>query len=175
MLYTYMSAQNGPDKQAIAEFRAREFLAGKGQLEFSSVRSLNRDEVGQVCPRLGEVQERTDAAAQTVATIGRKLTPQQYGTAVHANLKQQIDDLHNPDFVAERSFAKENRAANYGGKGTIRVDVYENVGNGTVCVYDIKTGQKGLDLSRMSEFASRIYTKYPATRRIIVSEIRPSK
>jgi hypothetical protein len=90
-------------------------------------------------------------------------------------LNQQIKNIRDPNFVAEESFVKERREATYGEKGSIRVDVFENVGSGTVCVYDIKTGKTPLDRERMSEIASNIFARYPTTRRIIVSEIRPNK
>jgi hypothetical protein len=175
MLYTYMSAQNGPDKQAIVTFRARKFEAENGILDLESAQNFSRDEVEQVCPRLDEVQRRADLAAEVVTGLGRQLTPKQYGTAVHSNLNQQIKKLHDPNFVAEKSFIKERDEAQYGEKGSIRVDVLESVGNGTVCVYDIKTGKTPLDRERMSEIASHVFVRYPATRRIVVSEIRPQK
>jgi hypothetical protein len=59
-------------------------------------------------------------------------------------------------------------------KKSIRVDVLENRGNGTVCVYDIKTGRSGLDPARMVEIAKAVFAAYPdTTKQIIVTEIRP--
>jgi hypothetical protein len=175
MLYTYMSAQNGPDKQAIVTFRARKFEAENGILDLENTQNLDRDEVAQVCPRLEEVQQRTDRAAAEVNTLGGTLSPQQYGTAVHTHLKKQISRLQDSNFVAEESFIKEKNEIRYGEKGSIRVDVLENVGDGTVCVYDIKTGKTTLDRERMNEIASNVFSRYKTTRRIIVSEIRPAK
>ncbi len=123
MLYTYMSTQNGPDKQAIVTFRARKFEAESGKLDFENAQNLDRDEVGRVCPRLEEVQQRTDTAAVSEKAVG-SWSPQQYGTAVHANLNQQIKNLRDPNFVSEKSFVKEHREARYGEKDSIRVDVF---------------------------------------------------
>ena len=90
------------------------------------------------------------------------------------HLKHQIDNLRNPNFRAEVSLLKGLADdATYGAKGSIRIDVFENVGNGTVCVYDIKTGRSGLSPARMAEIATTVLAAYPGTRRIIVSEIRP--
>lgn len=66
---------------------------------------------------------------------------------MHFNLKEQIARLRDPDFRAEVSYLK-NQEENYGGKDSIRIDVLEKVGDGTVCVYDIKTGQRGLSVAR---------------------------
>jgi hypothetical protein len=175
MLYTYMSAQNGPDKQAIVTFRARKFEAENGILDLENTQNLDRDEVGNVCPRLDEVQQRTDRAVVSVKATGRALSPQQYGTAVHINLKDQITQLNDPDFLAERSLLKADQEAGYGARGSIRVDVLEHVGNETVCVYDIKTGQSKLDGPRMREIATNIYKNFPKTQKIIISEIRPTR
>jgi hypothetical protein len=54
--------------------------------------------------------------------------------------------------------------------------VFENPGTGTVCVYDIKTGEKtGLSFARMVELAGTAYTLYPGANRIIVTEVRPNR
>jgi len=52
--------------------------------------------------------------------------------------------------------------------------VLENVADqGTVCVYDIKTGRRGLSCPRMDEIAFNVHRLYPGTQRIIVIEVRP--
>jgi len=63
----------------------------------------------------------------------------------------------------------------YGAKGSIRVDVFERVGDGTVCVYEIKTGKEELAYTRMREIARRVLKRYPDTTQIIVTEVRPTK
>ncbi|MBI3435544.1 MAG: hypothetical protein HY056_10775 [Proteobacteria bacterium] len=69
----------------------------------------------------------------------------------------------------------KNKDENYGTKNSIRIDVLENVGDGTVCLYDIKTGQRGLSLPRTTEIATNAFKAYPGTQRIIVSEIKPKR
>jgi hypothetical protein len=102
------------------------------------------------------------------------MSAQQRGTAIHTHLRHQIQNLRNPNFRTEVSLLKGlEDDARYGAKGSIRIDVLENVGNGTVCVYDIKTGRSGLSPARMAEIAGTVLTAYPRTQRIIVSEIRP--
>jgi hypothetical protein len=53
--------------------------------------------------------------------------------------------------------------------------VLERVGDGTVCVYDIKTGRRGLSVARTAEVAANVFKAYAGTQRIIVSEIRPRR
>jgi hypothetical protein len=117
----------------------------------------------------------SDAAAAAVDRLPGNLAPARYGSAVHTDLKKQIDDLKDRDFVAERSFLKGQIDVRYGEKDSVRIDVLENIGNGTVCVYDIKTGDRGLSLLRMNEIAGEVYARYPGTQRIIVTEVRPSR
>jgi hypothetical protein len=89
-------------------------------------------------------------------------------------LKQQIDGLNRPDLRAELSVMKGlEEGKGYGMKGTVRVDVYERASEETVCVYDIKTGWRGLSLPRMAEIAAKVFEMYPETKHIIVTEIRP--
>ena len=53
--------------------------------------------------------------------------------------------------------------------------MYWRVGDGTVCVYDIKTGRRGLSVARTAEIATNVFKAYEGTRRIIISEIRPGR
>jgi hypothetical protein len=104
------------------------------------------------------------------------MSPQQYGTAVHTNLKRQIDSLKDPNFRAEVSRLKsETEEVRHGRRGSIRVDVLENAGGGTVCVYDIKTGTSGLSPARMAEIVGNTFKHFQNTNRIIISEIRPKR
>jgi hypothetical protein len=148
MLYKYFSALNNNDRQAIIIFKARrygEHGSGSGEpgLDTDHAEVLDRKDVEGACPKLDKVQEMTDKAATKILRKGLNMTPAEYGTAVHSELKQKFDGLNNPDFKAEVSYLK-SKLENYGTKDSIRVDIFENPGNGTVCVYDIKTGQRGL-------------------------------
>src|SRR5262249_13918286 len=122
------------DKQAVITFDAREFRSdGRGELDLDDIKLLDRDKVDAACPRLGEVQERTDLAAEVVSRTHGYLSPTEFGTAVHTNLKRQIGGLNDRAFRAEVSYLK-NREETYGRKDSIRIDVLEKVGDGTVCV-----------------------------------------
>lgn len=156
-LYTWLSTRNSRDEKAVIAFSAREYVAGEApQLALDYVGTLPRDGVEEACPRLGEVQWRTDEAVDTVRRRGAiDLSPTQFGTAVHLSLKRQIDALVDPSFRAEVSVLKTIDEA-YGAKDSIRVDVLEDTGDGTVCVYDIKTGKRGLGFARTAEIARMV-------------------
>lgn len=175
-LYTWLSTRNSRDEKAIVAFSAREYAAGEApELGLDYVGTLPRDRVEKTCPRLGEVQWRTDEAVDTVRRRGAiDLSPTQFGTAVHVSLKTQISDLDDPDFRAEVSVLKTLYEA-YGTKDSVRIDVFENVRNGTVCVYDIKTGRSGLTAGRAREIAQKVFDSYGGARQIIVIETRPTR
>jgi hypothetical protein len=174
-LFTWLSTRNTLNRQAVLGFTARDYRSvGPAGLTLGYVGTLDRDEVEAVCPRLEEVQERTNAAAKAVTDSGLVLPPAEYGTAVHSNLKKQIDGLSDPDFRAEISFLK-SKEAKYGAKDSIRIDVLENVGDGTVCLYDIKTGRSGLGPARAVEIAAEVFDAFGTPQRIVVTEIRPQQ
>lgn len=169
-----MSGRNGDSSTAVMSFRADAFQAGTGPNDPAVwVGSLTRDDVEAACPRTGEVQSMTDAAADAVRSEGRPLSAQQFGTAVHSNLKWQVDELRDSNLHAEVSFLKSSDPANYGDKGSIRIDVLENTQKGVVCVYDIKTGRSVLTLLRAGEIARAVNSNYGPGNRIILNEMRP--
>ncbi len=175
-LFVWLSGRNGPEGAAVLAFKANEYgPGGEPKLEAEWVGRVSRNDVDNACPRYGEVQSRTDDAADRAQREGNYWTAQQYGTAVHTLLKYDIDRLLDKDFVAEISLMKSDPDARYGVRGSIRVDVLENVRNGTVCVYDIKTGDRGLSLPRSAEIAREVFGRYSSTNRIIVVETRPRR
>jgi hypothetical protein len=175
-LFTWLSKGNTPDRQAVIAFSAHEFVpSAPPTLALDYVGMLARDDVEDACPRLGEVQMRTDDAVETVRRRGAlDLSPTQFGTAVHVALKDQIDALRDPDFRAEVS-ALKNLNETYGAKGSVRIDVFENIRDEIVCIYDIKTGRSGLRRNRAAELAAKAYKGLPSARQIIVIETRPTR
>ena len=58
----------------------------------------------------------------------------------------------------------------------VRLDVVESQGHGTVCVYDLKTGDSILNARRMLEIAGRVFENehiYGPIKRVIVTETKP--
>lgn len=174
ILYLEMSKRNDANQRAAAIFKSRDYPISDGELDLAEVRNLERDETRRNCPRLEEVQRRTDLAAETVSQTRPGLSPAEYGTAVHENLKQQIKALDDPSFRAEVSFLK-GQEDGYGKSGTVRVDVYERIDAATACVYDIKTGYAGLSPARMREIAQNVGALFGPIGRVIITEMRPMR
>lgn len=172
-LFTFLSGQKPADETPFVQFNARSFVPGAGR-DATAVRvgSLSRDEVDSNCPRHVEVQKLTDHAVTRVEEEGNYWGATAKGSRIHSALKESIDGLNDGNFRAEVSAIKSKEEA-YGARNSIRVDVLENVGNGTVCVYDIKTGKIGLSIGRMQEIANNVHSLYPGTQKVVLIETRP--
>ena len=105
-----------------------------------------------------------------------------YGTNVHVRFRDFVNDLNDINFRAERSFLKEaaeptsrdELAAGY--PRSVRTDAYEyRPEDGTLCVYDLKTGRRGLSLRRSDILATAVYLGMRDVRRVIMLEVRPRK
>jgi hypothetical protein len=175
VLYNWMSARNDDSGAAVLAFKANQYGPGEEpKLDVAWVGRVTRDQVDAACPRHGEVQDRTDAAAIQAQRAGNYWTAQQYGNEVHKLLEHDVNRLLDKDFRAEVAVSK-SELTETGRIKFIRVDVLENVGNGTVCVYDIKTGDRGLSLPRSMEIAREVYRNYKGIVRIVVIETRPRR
>lgn len=189
-LFTWLSARNSPQRQAIIEFKAHEYEYARGdapgsQFEFKAVRLLTKEEVGKVCDKLKTVQDLTDAAVSATLARRNEMSPTQYGTAIHTYVGHAIGDK-DPDFKAEESFLKLQEEmkqngdvpsaehAKYGKKNSIRIDVFEKRDEQTVCVYDLKTGLSGLSNTRRAAILSYVHGTYPSATHIVITEVRPT-
>lgn len=175
--FAWLTALNDPHYQAVLGFKARIYRRDK--LDTSNlieVGLLTREEVGEVCKKFGRVQRETDQAVKLFKADQPDLirTPTLLGTLVHGEIARRINRLKNPNFIAEETFETDEELPD-GGMRSIRVDVLENVGDGTVCVYDVKTGRAGLGDTRIFDIASTVYRHFPRTKRIVVTEVRPTK
>lgn len=175
-LYETLSRRNGPNSQAVAEFRASYYDAyesdnGRIVVNLASVRTLTRDEVPQYCKRFEEIQTKIDEFAAAVRKERPDLGPAQFGTEVHRRFEKYVNGFNDPDFVAEKSFVKGEEETR-GAPGSIRLDGLNRVGDGTTCVYDPKTGFYGLSPKRIQEMAVNSVNHFKDTRRIIVTEVR---
>jgi hypothetical protein len=180
-LFAIWSARNTAERRAIFEFNAKQYLVDpSGELIEADVETLNRREVQNACPGLEKVQEKTDkAVGDVLANGGWSLSPQQFGTAVHKRLEHLIKNDPLTNLQAEVSRVKSERAnQDYGIKDSVRIDVLECAEARTTCAYDIKTGESrnsGLSPRRMREIALHAIKACPDTRRVVVTEVRPSQ
>jgi hypothetical protein len=72
-----------------------------------------------------------------------EMTPQDYGTAVHAAFGLAVKSANLPGVGdIERSFSLEDSDPRYGLAGTVRTDVtLRNIQGDIIAIYDVKTGE----------------------------------
>jgi hypothetical protein len=194
-LLAWFAGRKDRDGTAVFAFKAAKYEkkeGPKGQSELSWVGYVKREDLKEVCEKLDTVQKLTDAAVKKVREDGDYDGPADFGTQVHKMIEKEIKKEKDPDFQAEVSALKSalepredpNYRANkpkleakHGQRGTVRFDAYENHRRiSTVCVYDPKTGRRGLSLPRMNELAAAAFElfKYHA-QNFIVMEVRPGQ
>jgi hypothetical protein len=179
-LFTWLSSRKDPNRTAVLAFKARKYekREAQGQHELSWVGYVKRDELKDVCKKLDDVQGYTDKAVKEVLEKGDYNGPAAFGTKVHKLIADTIEGLEQKDFRAEVSRIKSKEEdVRYGEKGSIRIDALENRSKiSTVCVYDPKTGKRGLSLPRTTELAEAAFEKFKyKPNQIILIEVRPGQ
>ena len=95
-----------------------------------------------------------------------------YKTDIPTDIDPSKVDLSK--FSAEISYGQdETPEVKHGEKGSIRIDVIQDLGNGTVCMYDLKTGLKPLSAPRMRDFANRVL-RFDEVKHVFVTQVRPT-
>ncbi|MGX1789817.1 hypothetical protein ACWIGM_23920 [Bosea sp. NPDC055332] len=184
ILFGWLSPSDDTDGQrTVMGFVPRDYQPGKpGQMDLAFVGNLTAEEAKNACGMLGTVQKLTNEAAEAAGDSRQFSSMATYGTDVHVRFKNFVNDLHNENFRAERSFLKEaaeptskdETAAGY--SRSVRVDAYEyKPEDRTLCVYDLKTGRRGLSVRRSDILATAAYLGMSKVDRVIMIEIRPRK
>lgn len=169
-LYNSLSAGNTRDQRACLAFTAKEFRPNGSLLtSLSFVGMLSRAETEKVCTKLELVQSLSNEATSDAKLAGPYSSATVFGTAVHTRLHKKILTLKDPTLTSEQSLLKrmEETPIDF---SAVRVDVLEDRNVGPICVYDLKTGRRGLSRSRAIEFARRLAFH---GRPIIIIEVRP--
>lgn len=184
ILFGWLSPSDDIDGQrTVMGFVPRDYEPGKlGQMDLAFVGNLTAEEAKNACRMLGTVQNLTDRAANAAGDPRLFSSMATYGTNVHVRFRDFVTDLNDINFRAERSFLKEaaeptsrdELAAGY--PRSVRTDAYEyRPEDGTLCVYDLKTGRRGLSLRRSDILATAAYLGMRDVRRVIMLEVRPRK
>lgn len=182
-LFNWQSQPNSSDgQQAAMGFNARDYRPGfstSGALELLYAGSVSQEEAELACRRLPDVQALADRAANAAGSPELYPSRAVYGTSVHTGFARFVKDLHDSNFEAERSYIKERVEGAGGGEvpygypGSIRVDAYEYRRDGTLCVYDLKTGRANLPDRRAEIIANAAAVGFKPILRVIVIAVRP--
>lgn len=125
------------------------------------------------CPRNGYVMALTDRVTARVKARGHNMSMQALGTRIHFEIAQEVKDLNDQNFKSELFIPKTvmpNRPASL---GSVRLDLFERVRPGVVCIYDYKVGISGLDADRARDLALMAKHQFPETQQIMVIQVRP--
>ncbi|MCV9936208.1 hypothetical protein OIU35_07515 [Boseaceae bacterium BT-24-1] len=184
ILFGWLSPGDDIDGQrTVMGFVPRDYQPGKpGQMDLAFVGNLTAEEAKNACHMLGKVQKLTDDAAEAAGGPRLFSSMATYGTNVHVRFKNFVNDFHNENFRAERSFLKEaaeptsKEELDIGYPRSVRVDAFEyRPEDRTLCVYDLKTGRRGLSVRRSDILATAAYLGMSKVDRVIMLEIRPRK
>jgi hypothetical protein len=178
-LFTWLSSRNSRDHIAVFGIKAWGYrLDTKEQADWAWVGYVTRDEVEKACKKLDKVQNLTDDAVEKIRQAGKYKGPADFGTKVHKAIEDRINNAvpKDPNFVAEKSISKAGAEAGYGEKDSVRVDALENrPKHRMVCVYDPKTGWRGLSFTRTGELPLAIRRHFKDALSFFVIEVRPSR
>jgi|EndMetStandDraft_8_1072994.scaffolds.fasta_scaffold36819_2 hypothetical protein len=179
-LFAWLAGRKDRDRTPVFAFKAAEYenRGTKKQPDITWVGYVKREELEDVCDKLGDVQKYTDEAVKEVREDNDYKGPADFGTKVHKVIAKKVDDYGDRNFKAEVSWIKSKlEAAYHGEKDSVRIDAFEYRPKiSTACVYDPKTGARGLSLPRMGELAQTAYWLFGhKPRHIIVIEVRPGQ
>ena len=118
----------------------------------------------------------TSDAAYQMLLILPFVKPNIYGTYVHKELKDRINKEREGErylnLFPEQSMQKTLEEHD-GTPHSIRLDVYEKTKERRICVYDVKTGWRGLSNPRIDEIATTVAREFPDADSFVVTEVRP--
>lgn len=156
---------------------------GQGPKLEVTVVPLLREQVEGACPLYGAVQREANLATQEAIKRGNYRSASEFGTQVHKIMKDYIVEKYPESLIPERSYLKYaeemggdrygKRGVRYGFKNSLRLDVLEKVGNGVICVYDLKTGKIGLSPARMRKIGQSVHKNFGIVIRILIIPIQP--
>lgn len=188
--FNRLSKQNDPNKQPIILFRPRDWRSDgspkPSQLRVrTGVKLVTKDEIKQYCPEYDLVQVLANRAADATGPRSNYPSAAVWGTATHFNMKGEVNGYPG-ELYAEQSFVKYReevlnnperyqRDADYGEKDSIRIDTRGNIHNNTVCVYDLKTGDRGISVPRAIEIYETVRRRFKIMPEVRIVEVNPGQ
>lgn len=138
------------------------------------VGKVDQQTLNQFCPHNQEVQDVTDKATRRLTELNPNLNKTRLGSLIHFDIGQTFIGRDYPEIAVEFSLDKSTgREVFYGKKDSVRVDLYEWAPDEMVCVYDPKTGDKGLEFDRALVLARAAKRHFPQSRGVIMIQVRP--
>ncbi len=166
-------AQAGPGQQPVLELRPNSLVGLTGEAgKKPIIGALDIGEVDRACPRFSDVHQIAVEADMRVRAAHPGLSARELGTLIHTDIAKEIRKwpelgvgvwselgvFHGVDL--EGAFVLP--------KGASRIDVLEDAGQGTVCVYDPKTGDNTMSRDQMLRYWQEAFAFRPGTTRVFV-------
>jgi len=185
LLYVQLSELNSDKQRTIIVFRRGKYRSETDtDLDWAGLQILRSpQEIKKVCGKnFDDIQELVDDTYDEVKKNMPYLSEQDLGTEVHKRVAEIINRTWDRSrFTAELTYGKTpptgpNGEPPHGAADSIRLDVhYRSLDKRTVCVAEIKTGQKVLDFNRMQEVIGREAARdeNKEIQEFLVTEVRP--
>lgn len=175
-LFTVLSGRNDGSGKVIFEAPASEYRPGDDMSSMPIwVGRVTQEELDAACPRHGEVQALADEVIARVKLIGGYSNAQELGSKVHKQIAGEINSRRDPNFRAEKTYVMPSNVSIFHNSGYyIRLDVLERRDEYTVCVYDHKTGGKGMQIQYIGKILPMVQRHFEGVKRIIIIEVRPN-
>jgi len=133
---------------------------------------LSQEEVETACPAYPKVQSVTSLSDAQIRAQNPDATPQEIGNMVHEEVAAAFEGQLG--FDVEAGFLDGNSLKNgLRVAGSSFLDVLHDVGNGTICIFDIKTGIGGLGSRQINQYWNAAKRSFQDAQRIYILEVRP--
>jgi hypothetical protein len=133
---------------------------------------LSQDEVDTACPAYPKVQNVTTSSDARIRAQNLDATPQEIGNLVHEEVAAAFEG--QPGFKVKAGFLGDAELPNgLRVAGSSFLDVLHDVGNGTICIFDIKTGIGGLGSRQIYQYWDAAKQAFVYAKRIYILEVRP--
>lgn len=147
----------------------------KNRLPSVWVGRVDQTTLNDYCPLNPEVQEVTDEATRRLKASNPHLSEPVLGTLIHYDIGKRFELRNYPNVRVEYSIDRiQGTRADYGEQNSVRLDLYEYTPNRMVCVYDYKTGKRGLSATRALLLARIARVHFPDARGVVIVQVRPN-
>jgi hypothetical protein len=133
---------------------------------------LSQEETDAACPAYPKVQAVTSLSDAKIRAQNPDASPQQVGNLVH----QEVEAFFKgqPGFKTNAGLLDGVLLRNgLRLPGSSFLDVLHDVGNGTICIFDVKTGISGLGSKQINQYWNEAKRAFGYAQRIYILEVRP--
>ncbi|WP_243976548.1 hypothetical protein [Methylobacterium sp. E-045] len=177
LLFTYLLTR--PDtfgrQPGRTAFRYDFQVDQKDRLPSIWVGRVDQTTLNDYCPLNSEVQEVTDEATRRLKALNPHLSEPVLGTLIHYDIGETFKSRNYPNVRVEYSIDQTGGTrSRYGKQNSVRLDLYEYTPRQMVCVYDYKTGRRGLSPTRALLLARIARMHFPDAKGVVIVQVRPN-